>query len=76
MSSLQAVKSLRQQIRSMQREIDELKRQRFVAEQKAENRLMYLNTKFNWFIDLLAEGKTPSLPWMTKDLKDFLVRTK
>lgn len=43
------------------------------AYQSAE---LFLNQKFEWFIDLLAEDKTPCRKFLIKNFKDQIVKLK
>lgn len=71
-----SLKELRSRIWHLQREVDEQRHMRNQALESARRHREYIETKFNWFIDLIAEGKTPNLAWMIKDFKDALVRFK
>jgi hypothetical protein len=70
------LKELRSRIWRLQREVDEQRNRKNELYYKADQQRMYIETKFNWFVDLMAEGKTPNLAWMIKDFKDALVRFK
>ena len=70
------IKKLRWEIRYQRRRIEGLHRDYQNALESARRHREYIENKFNWFVDLLAEGKTPNLAWLIKDFKDALVRFK
>ena len=74
--SKQNIKELRSQIRRLKQELYELN---IAYENKSDSvrrHREYIEHVFNWFVDFLAEGKTPNLAWMVKNIKDMLVRLK
>lgn len=71
-----SVKELQQRIRWLKRDVDQLSD----TLSRAKNRnLMYrgfIESQFNWFIELLAKGQRPDMQWLIREYKNQLVRTK
>lgn len=72
----QSIKELKAHIRSLKQDLNDLSLDNARKSEWGRRHREYIEDKFGWFVDLLAEGKTPNLAWMIKDMKDALVRMK
>ena len=75
-SSKEDLKKLRSQLYWAKKETEEWITDYRAAINKVEQYSQFINEKFSWFVDILAEGETPNLPSLIKNIKDFLVRIK
>lgn len=72
----QTIKELQARIRELKQDVNRLNKSYVEKSESARRHREYIEGKFNWFVDLLAEGESPNLAWLIKDIKDALVRFK
>ncbi len=69
------IKKLKRQVRELRSERDDFS-DKYWKERARANRLKeWVDYKFSWWIDLMADDKKPCLKYMIKDAKDILVKT-
>lgn len=71
-----SIKELKLEIRSLKKDVEFWQSKALKHSLQNTEMKDYLTNKFNWFVDILAEGKTPLLPFLIKDFKDALIRFK
>ena len=76
MSKVKTIKDYQKELRELRKVNNEL--WETIKKLNRKNREMreWIEGKFNWWIDLLEEKNTPNLPWLIRNTKDVLVRTK
>jgi hypothetical protein len=74
-SEKQKMKKLRSEIYWLKKELEQQCQFKYESQDLVRRHREYLDHKFNWFVELIEGSKTPNLPWLVKDIKDFLVRT-
>ena len=70
------VKELKKEVSALKREVRDLRDRNLHLRSDKERLIFWIEDKFNWFIDMLAEGKTPCLRFLIKNTKDMLVKVK
>lgn len=70
-----AIEDLKQEIRYLRSELDMTIRERNKQEALAGRHRRYLRDKFNWFVDISADTKTPNLPALIKDMTQHFSNT-
>ena len=67
--------------KELRKEVRELKKQVMFYRDEHERAIGryritrgWINNKFEWFIDLLQEGKSPCLKYLIKDIKDLRLK--
>jgi hypothetical protein len=55
----------------LKKDLDFYKKKFYEEQSKVSRLTAFLNSKFNWFIDLLAENKSPCLKYLLKEIKDL-----
>jgi hypothetical protein len=70
------IKKLKKTISELRRDLNTCNEERFKYRNSSRMAIHWIDDKFSWFVDLLAEGKSPNLAWLIKNMKDELERMK
>lgn len=62
------LKALRRAHTIVKRELADEKSAKYKVEIDRDKYRDWIKFKFNWFVDIHAEGKTPTMPWLIKDM--------
>lgn len=69
-------RELSKKLREAKKEIKDIRAENHKLRRKLQIANEWIEKKFNWWIDLLAENKAPCLRWMIKNTKDIMLKTK
>ncbi len=62
------LKALRRAYTTVKKDLADEKTAKYKVEVDRDKYRDWIKFKFGWFVDIHAEGKTPNMPWLIKDM--------